>query len=210
MPKFKDHTGKKFGKLTALKLVGVRNKKTFWRFRCDCGVEKDLQLYHVTSGATVSCGCHKKNFKLKHGNARKREVSRTYRVWLNMKDRCLNPNNTRADRYLERGIKVCNRWSDSFENFLDDLGEAPEGCTIERIDNDGDYTPENCRWATYHDQSRNKSTNIWYTYKGKRMIARDWEKELGLIKGGLKARLRLGWTLEEALTIPNLGKGNRK
>ncbi|MFA4845082.1 MAG: hypothetical protein WC654_00800 [Patescibacteria group bacterium] len=136
--------------------------------------------------------------------------TKEYMCWLNMKKRCLNPIATHYDRYGGRGIKVCEQWVKSFEDFYKDMGPCPEKYTIERIDNDGNYEPGNCRWATRGDQVRNTRRNHWIEFNGRKMVLNDWAKELGIPRRIIGARLnRYGWTIERALTQP-VRPGNNK
>ena len=135
------------------------------------------------------------NFR--HGMSR----TSTYRTWSHMKGRCSNPNEARYKDYGGRGIKVCERWM-KFENFLEDMGEKPDNKTLDRIDNDGDYCPENCRWATIDQQSRNTRRSKIMTYNGKTQPMIDWAEELGISYAVLKTRTRRGWTTERALGTP--------
>lgn len=120
--------------------------------------------------------------------------TRTYNSWNNMKRRCL----TRKE-YVDKGITVCDRWN-SFENFLADMGERPEGTTLERKENDKGYSPENCIWATAHDQTRNRDSNVELTFNGKTQVVTDWATELGIPKGTLYMRVRRGWSVERTLS----------
>lgn len=119
-----------------------------------------------------------------------------------MKRRCLNPNNFAYSRYGGRGITVCDRWLESFENFLVDMGEAPPGMSLDRIDNDGNYKPGNCRWATPLEQGSNKCNNHLIEFEGKTQSLSQWANEYGIQVGTLWYRLKEGWLIEEALTKP--------
>ncbi len=136
-------------------------------FRCQCGTEKRIRANHVKSGRVRSCGCLASELastrSLKHGHTvrnGKTRHSRTYQTWSCMRKRCANPNDKRFLTYGARGIRVCDRWH-SFENFLADMGEKPDGSSIDRIDNDGNYEPGNCRWVlTREEQMRNRTSTV--------------------------------------------------
>jgi len=164
---FIDITGQRYGRLTALAVVGRdANKRTLWRFRCDCGAEKEIDGAHVRYGKIVSCGCYlnsilsenaKKHLARFAGSNRSHGMSRTpvYAVWKTMHDRCRNPRNKDYKHYGALGVQVCERWA-KFENFIADMGPRPDGLTLERNDPAGNYEPSNCRWATWAEQQRNK------------------------------------------------------
>lgn len=137
--------------------------------------------------------------KVRHGHAVANRKTSAYSVWSSMRRRCENPNNTRYANYGGRGITVCGRWA-IFENFLEDMGEPPPGLTLDRIDNNGNYDPKNCRWATRREQSHNSSNVKIITHDGKTLCIRDWERSLGLSAGALWHRLKNGWPLAKALT----------
>lgn len=125
-----------------------------------------------------------------------------YDVWIGIKSRCLNPNAPGYQNYGGRGIKMCERWQESYQAFVDDVGDRPSARhTLDRINNDGDYEPGNVRWATYGEQRRNMRNNVWIEWNGERMIAPDWAKRLGISTQSMSYRLR-HWPLEEAMTRP--------
>lgn len=133
-------------------------------------------------------------------------MNRSRSTWQAMMARCYQPSAPRYNRYGARGIVVCDRWHD-FKNFLEDMGERPRGLTIDRIDNDGNYEPDNCRWASAQTQARNRSNNRLLTYKGKTQCITAWASEIGLNRTTLRKRLDLGWSLEKALTTRKLENG---
>lgn len=153
-------------RLTLIKPVPSVGKNGMWLCQCACGQTVVTRGSRVRSGHVKSCGClaaeihSERSFKHGHAGNHRRGTrqTKTYQAWCNLRLRCSNPNNKRYASYAGRGIKVCDRWRDSFENFLSDMGEAPPGTSIDRIDNDGDYEPGNCRWSDRTQQARNKTT----------------------------------------------------
>lgn len=128
--------------------------------------------------------------------------SEVYNRWNNMIQRCTNDSQPSYEDYGARGIMVCDRWFD-FENFLEDMGFPPESCSLDRIDNDGHYTPDNCRWADYKTQMLNRNNTHWIEHGGFKMCLSDWAKALGMSKWALRRRINiLKWSVEEALTTP--------
>jgi hypothetical protein len=136
--------------------------------------------------------------------------TREFRIWNLMIQRCTNPGNGNYHYYGGRGIRVCDRWRESFGDFLADIGRAPSpGHTIDRIDNDGDYEPGNCRWATQSQQARNTRANHFVTHRGRTQTVIEWCEETGIKKNCLLTRLRRGWSAEKALTAPVQEKNSR-
>jgi len=147
------------------------------------------------------CGCPECK-KEKISDARTthgKRFSKEYKIWRSMKERCYNQNNKRYHRYGGRGITICDRWLNSFENFLSDMGEKPEEYSIDRIDNDGNYCPENCRWATRTEQANNRSSNNLLTIHGKTMTLSEWCRDTGQNHKTVQTRLSRNWTPEEAI-----------
>ena len=147
--------GQVFGTLTVLEELPERNKYRYKMYRCicECGTERITSSACLNSGHTTGCGKHKP----KKTNAVKRHE--LYRVYHGMKTRCTNPNHVYYDYYGGRGITVCQRWLDSFWNFVEDMGERPKGYTLDRIDNNAGYFKENCKWSTMKEQSNNRRPN---------------------------------------------------
>jgi hypothetical protein len=167
--------------------------------RCACGTERKVLVANLFNGRSTSCGhCGAHST---HGMIKSPE----YQSWTGMKGRCHNDKNPGYHRYGGRGIKVCKRWRDSFENFLVDVGRRPTPHhTLDRFpDNDGDYKPGNVRWATKLEQSQNTRLNVNITFKGKTRCISEWARVVGLNQVTLSRRLRHGWSIKRALTTPS-------
>jgi len=128
--------------------------------------------------------------------------TKAYRAWASMKSRCLNPAHPAYPRYGGRGVTVCDRWLNSFENFRDDMGHPPNGMTLERIDNNRGYEPGNCKWADWDEQQSNRRDNVWLTFEGRTQTASQWAREVGIKATTISHRILRGWSAERALTTP--------
>lgn len=192
----KDITGKRFGKLVVLGISHrIKKYKIFWLCKCDCGNVKAMVGVSLKSGIYKSCGC---------ARYPKRKYPRDsfYTKWMSMRNRCNNPNNTHYKRYGGRGIKVCERWND-YNVFHEDMVPSyKKSLTLERINNDGNYEPSNCKWATTKEQARNTSRNAFYTIGGITKCFTEWCLGFSMNQTTVRARIKRGMTIEEALTAP--------
>lgn len=177
-----DITGNKYGRLTVLEFAESKKKAAFFKCKCECGNITVVASASLRYGLTSSCGCIAKevsgNRARTHGEAKK---TKEYRTWEGLKSRCYTESDKRYYCYGAIGIKVCDRWKDSYENFLADMGRAPgPEYSIDRKNVKGDYEPENCRWATDLEQANNKSTTVWIEYEGRKLSLHNWSKELSV------------------------------
>lgn len=199
----KDLSGKRFGRLEAIRRVGFDSRQSsLWECRCDCGNIAIVRINSLTTGNTKSCGCYMKDvvssMTIKRNTTHGKSRSRTYRIWNKIKERCQDHNNKSYENYGARGIKICDRWR-KYENFIADMGECPEGLTIERIDNDKGYFPNNCKWATRKEQNNNTRANRILEFKGQRKTLAQWSELVGINYKTIHTRLSNGWPIEKAL-----------
>lgn len=202
MPKLIDLSGQRFGRLTVIGRAENRRGRTAWDCKCDCGKHVVVTAHELRSDKTKSCGCLKvdcgKTVNLTHGMS----YTRLHRIWDGMKQRCYNKNASRYGIYGKRGIVVCDEWRDSFETFKDWAlanGYTDE-LSIDRIDSNGNYCPENCRWADKVTQANNLRGNHLITYNGETRTMSQWAAEFNLDSRRVWARLKRGWSIERALT----------
>lgn len=195
----KDHTGKRFGRWTVIERVQNAGSRTAWLCKCDCGTESRVATCHLVSGKSLSCGCYRdettKNRATVHGYTDSSE----YKTWCFIKSRVNNPRNPSYNDYGGRGIRICDSWND-FKAFYEDMGAKPSSLhSIGRIDNDGDYCPENCRWETPKQQANNTRRNKYIEIDGVKKTLTEICEERGLVYGTVKWRLRMGQPIEKAL-----------
>jgi len=194
---------KRFGKLLVIDFAGKRGTCWLVRCKCDCGKYIITRPYDLLDGKTKSCGCFRKELPSRINKTHGLSSNKIYHVWSNMKQRCYNPNFPGYKHYGGRRIIICDRWKNSFENFYNDMSKGyADNLQIERIDNDGNYCPENCRWATYTEQSFNKrSTKIIRLNSISRPLKK-WLEHFGISNSTYYGRIKLGWSIKKAITTP--------
>lgn len=199
--KNKDIIGQVFGKLTVIKRnEKVKSTHVVYECVCECGETTNVRRQSLLNGSTRSCSCISREAASER--LRKHGLSKTpeYVAWVDMIQRCTNPNKKSYVSYGARGIKICDRWQRSFENFYDDMGPRPQGMSIDRINNDGNYEPKNCRWTTLREQYRNQRKTRFFSYKGESKTISEWSKIFNITRHTLRMRLKNGWGVEKSLT----------
>lgn len=199
----KDESGKRYGMIAVVSYAGVFTtldgevRGAGWNCRCDCGVEKIIEGSALRRGHTKSCGCFDPRMdpRFKRGIGHTKE----HKVWHSMISRCHNPSNIGFKHYGGMGIYVCDRWRESFYNFITDMGCPPKGMTIERKDNDGPYCLENCKWETRLNQAKNKRNCVSIEIGGEIKIESEWERFFGVKCGFMRRRRYAGKSVEKIL-----------
>jgi hypothetical protein len=206
--KLKDLTGMRFGSLMVLRLCESRalHGQTRWLVRCDCGVKKEVLSWALLKGkgATKSCGCMKSEYMSKAFTIHGMRRTNTYCSWACMKKRC-----ARDKGYIQQGITFDHRWK-TFINFLNDMGEAPNGYSLDRIDPFKSYSKENCRWVTKEQQANNKRNTNIIIYRGQGKSMSQWARDLGIALMTLKYRIRKGWSIQRAFNEKPKTNGTKK
>jgi len=208
--RFKDLTGKTFGRLKVVKYIGrcyaTPSFRNYWSMNCSCGA-KDVSVTtgDLTNGCTRSCGCLSNEMRAErcfvHGHSTAGSPTPTYTTWLSMKKRCHDKKGSSYKNYGGRGITICKHWG-QFKNFLDDMGERPSNKTLDRIDNNGNYEKSNCRWATAKEQGRNSRRNRIVSFNGRDLPIAAWAEEYGIKSSTFHSRLSSKWSVKKALTTP--------
>lgn len=199
--KISDITGHVYGKLTVLYFVERRDLHSFWYCKCDCGKYLSVRANSLRTGSSLSCGCvriQKLIEKRRTHNESGKTPTKEYHTWTAIRQRCLSKTSHAYKDYGGRGITICDRWLNSYENFLSDMGRAPsKKHSIERLKNNQGYSPENCKWATRAEQANNKRSSIIIDYRGKQQTLKQWCNELGVNYYRVHA-----WIHRKKLTFP--------
>lgn len=201
MKKTYEHlVGSTFNGLTFERIIGPVDGYTLGEFRCECGTTKSMRVHSVVDGNTKSCGCRKTAATKRTFTTHGRTGTPEYRAYHEMRKRCLNTKNHAYDRYGGRGITICERWLNSFETFLTDMGERPSAKhSLDRINNEGNYEPGNVRWATHGVQGNNRRSTRLLSAGGRTMSHKGWAEELGVSPYMVRSRVEAGLSGDEVV-----------
>ena len=210
----RDITGERFDRWTALEPSIYKNGQQYWKCRCDCGNVGDVSVYSLINGRSHSCGCKAQENRIACATTHGQSKTRLYRIWKGMRRRCYNPNDNVYRFYGGRGITVCDEWGTfppfhdwAYQNGYDDTATG-HACTLDRIDCNGPYSPENCRWADVEMQHTNTRRTRRITIDGETHIMRDWSAISGVPKPTIHRRLQCGWAEKDAVFLKP-SSGNR-
>jgi len=203
MKTFKDLSDQRYGRLIVSSLSEMRGKHRYWLCFCDCGNKKYVCASNLYNKHAQSCGCLNKELTLKRNVTHGKSKTITYSIWKGIRKRCLNQNEPNYHNYGGRGIKVCDSWA-KYENFYADMGERPsDQHSIDRIDNNKGYSPNNCRWATQKTQMNNTRSNVLITHNGLTLTVQEWSERSLVSYNTFWQRLyTLNWDIERALSTP--------
>lgn len=197
-----DKSGRKYGRITVVSFSHMDGKRAYWNCLCAClpnGKPWLVRGDRLVDGHETSCGCLVRETNSTHGM----EGTRVYEIWRSMRKRCHTVTAPNYDLYGGRGIKVCDSWRASFEAFYADMGDpTSDKHTLDRRDTNGDYTPDNCRWATNEEQQNNRRNNTFLEHDGQKMTVAQWGRKLGVDRGVILQRLARGWSVHDTLTKP--------
>lgn len=192
MGKLKDLTGQKFGKLTVIERAEKKGKYSFWVCQCECGNKKIIRQDNLTTGHTTSCGCNAKKHLM--GD------TRIYHIWHTMLRRCNDKKHEKYEFYGNKGIEVCKEWAD-FKNFYNwaIVNGYNDKLTLDRVDFNGNYEPDNCRWITQKEQCRNKKNNLYIEYQGQTKTLVEWTELLNISYSRTYSQIKRGWSIDKVL-----------
>lgn len=205
-----DLTGQTFSSLTVVSRAPNAWRKngkqmaTMWNCRCECGKESIVSTGNLRSGGTRSCGCLLLKIMGSQFKTHGKSETAAYRAWGRIKNRCSNPLRSNYYYYGAKGVTVCDRWLNSFENFYADMGDPPSPShSIDRKDNSLGYSPDNCKWSTRIEQANNKSNNVFFAFNGQNKTIPEWSRESGVSRAVLYYRIQIKrWPIDKALSTP--------
>ena len=199
----KDLSGNKYGRWTVIQFDRVFKGQYYWLCRCECGTEKSVYSANLKNKKSLSCGCLAIELASQREKTHGKCKTRIYRLWAGMKTRCTNKKEPAYKFYGGRGVKVCDRWMNSFEAFYADMGDPPdENSSIERLDVNGDYCPENCTWIDFSKQACNTRNNVVIEYRGEKKCVAEWCRTLGLPYKLVIGRMEHGKSFHQAISAP--------
>lgn len=212
MPRLVDRVGHVYGRLKVTSRFecgpASKGQRTKWNCECECGATKVATGHELANGDTTSCGCYQRESTVERNRRHGMTGTPTYRSWYAAKGRCHNPNNAKYASYGGAGIKMCDRWRESFDAFFEDMGARPEGTTIDRLDQCKGYEPGNCRWATSEEQSRTRGTTKLYRWRGDWMTTRQISNLEGVAFNTLRKVVRNMKTIQSAVAETKAKKRN--
>lgn len=199
MSVFKDLTGQRFGKLVTIERVGTKRACALWKCKCDCGNEAEVTSHSLISGNAKSCGCIQREAVTTHGMSN----TKIFNIWKGIKQRCLDHNCKNFLRYGARGITICDEWKDFIPFYIWAMNNGYlENLSIDRVNNNGNYEPSNCKFSTMKEQANNTRRNVWYEYNGVTKTIAQWSDVCGITRVCLYQRFKAGWSIEKALFTP--------
>lgn len=199
----KNIEGQRFGRLVVVLRYKSANNFAMWECICDCGKKVIAQGVRLRCGKIRSCGCLKHDTSAAKATLHGMSATKTYNTWHNMKHRCTDLGSLTSKNYGDIGISVCDRWLESIDNFVEDMGHRPAGMYLDRIDNSKGYCKSNCQWLTRKDNNRKKGNTVYLEYNGKKMSMAEWSDCTGISLGTLWRRINtLGWSVEKTIITP--------
>lgn len=205
--RYENLQGRRFGRLTVVEYLGSdKGCGSLWLCECACGTTKVIRARNLKEGTVQSCGCLNKEKLSERVSSHGKSSTRIYRIWKAMNHRCYKSYDSAYQNYGGRGITVCDEWRSDFQAFYNwsmANGYSDEA-SIDRIDNNGNYSPENCRWVGRDVQSNNKRNNLYLTYNGRTQTITEWSREIGINSSTLRKRIRDGWSVERTLTTKKM------
>lgn len=204
-----DLAGKRFGNLTVVRRSGTINGQAAWLCICDCGREKVIRGSTLRNGQSTSCGCAAAKLASDRLKTHGLTKTRLFKIWSMMKERCYKDYSKSYQGYGGRGIRVCDEWKNSFTSFFGwaMVNGYTDELTIDRIDVNGNYCPDNCRWATVKEQANNRRSNTFLSVGGVSKTAAEWSLQSGIKQDTILHRIKFGWSAEDAVSIPVSGGG---